>query len=84
MGIGSRAVDDGSRVRLELLKKPEVTYSSSESPGRTSVTVACRSVTGAVDSSSRSRLAGPTIVVSVANTGVWNAIPFAAGTTVQS
>jgi hypothetical protein len=30
------------------------------------------------------RLAGPTIVVGELKAGVWNAIPFCAGTTVQS
>ena len=62
-GSGRGAVEAGDKVRSLLRKKPEVTYSSCVSPGRTSVTVTCRSVTGAVDSSSRSRLAGPTIVV---------------------
>jgi hypothetical protein len=61
-----------------------VTYSSSVSPGRTSVTVTWRSVTRAVDLSIRLRLAGPTIVVALVRTGVSNATPLAAGTIVQS
>ena len=39
---------------------------------------------GAVDFNSRLRVAGPTIVVTAVNAGVWNAMPFAAGTGVQS
>ena len=67
-----------------LRRKPDVTYSSCASPGRTSVTVTCRSVTGAVDLRERLRLAGPTIVVAVGKAGVSNASPFATGTGVQS
>src|ERR1700728_2442609 len=52
-------------------------------PGRTSVTVTWRSVTGAVDLSIRLRLASPTIVVSLVNAGVWKATALAAGTGVQ-
>ena len=57
-------------MRSLLRRKPEVTYSSCVSPGRTSVTVTCRSVTGAVDLSMRFRLAGPTMVVAVVKVGV--------------
>ena len=71
-------------MRSLLRRKPDVTYSSCVSPGRTSVTVTCRSVTGAVDFKERLRLAGPTIVVAVVKAGVSNATPFAAGTGVQS
>ena len=71
-------------MRSLLRRKPDVTYSSCESPGRTSVTVTCRSVAGAVDRSRRSRLAGPTIVVALVKARVSKATPFAAGTVVQS
>ena len=71
-------------MRLALRRKPEVTYSSWVSPGRTSVTVTWRSVVGADDRSHRSRLAGPTMVVGEAKAGVSNATPLAAGTVVQS
>ncbi len=84
MGTGSSGVEAADKVRSLLRRKPEVTYSSCVSPGRTSVTVTCRSVTGAVDLSIRLRLAGPTIVVALVKAGVSNAIPLAVGTVVQS
>jgi hypothetical protein len=71
-------------VRSLLRRKPEVTYSSCVSPGWTSVTLTCRSVTGAVDLSVRFRLAGPTMVVAVVKAGVSKATPLGAGTVVQS
>ena len=84
VGTGSSTVDAADSVRSLLRRKPEVTYSSCVSPGRTSVTVTWRSVTGAVERSMRFRLAGPTMVVALVKAGVSNAMPLAAGTVVQS
>ena len=84
MGTGSRTVEAGTSERSLLRRKPDVTYSSCVSPGRTSVTVTCRSVTGAVDFEQRFRLAGPTMVVALVKAGVSKATPLAAGTVVQS
>jgi len=84
VGTGSSGVEARDSVRSLLRRKPDVTYSSWDSPGRTSVTVTCRSVAGAVDRSCRLRLAGPTIVVAVVKAGVSKATPLAAGTVAQS
>ena len=46
--------------------------------------VAWKSSTGVAERTQRSSVAGPTMVVSVGNGGVWKATPSAAGTGVQS
>ena len=84
VGSVKSAVESELSTWLELRRNPEVTYSSWSAVGRTSVMVAWKSSTGVPDRTQRSRVAGPTMVVSVRNGGVWKAMPSAAGTGVQS
>ena len=71
VSCGHSGVELGSKVRFDVFKNPEVTYSSWFVVGRTSVTETCSSVALAVDESFRSRLAGPTMVMSLVRTWLW-------------